>query len=340
MSNISINFPGGAHGNFLELVCNTVYGNLTSNLYDAVSHNGAFHLILGNDINYKDTQVFTSFPFWWHHPDVTFPKQGIIPTLTNKIVNITATSLVELTLLRMYWRRRGDCFFLSPEELLNTTSSKLRKIYNSLEYPYFGSSEESKKFKHDVRVRMFENVLAVYKNTDDDTKLSEMELILHWLNPWAHPERYEGEWLINMSKKWIDTLDEEYDVINFRFIWFYDNEKFVESVKNIGKYFNLTQQVSDSAILDLIKPLKSKVYEFPDLDLISEKFNSFQNKNNATLSDLTLNDKIALLTMISIDQNLHTNQLKHIKEFPQNINELSDAIEKAHTIKVGYPGID
>ena len=33
MSNISINFPGGAHGNFLELVCNSVYGNLTTNVY-------------------------------------------------------------------------------------------------------------------------------------------------------------------------------------------------------------------------------------------------------------------------------------------------------------------
>jgi hypothetical protein len=340
MSNISINFPGGAHGNFLELVCNSVYGNLTTNVYDAVSNNGAFHLILENETNYRDEREFTAFPFWWHHPKVNFHKVRVIPPLANKIVNITATSLIELALLRMYWRRRGDCFFLSPEQLIKTTSSKLRKIYNSLEYPYFGYSADSKKFLEDTRKQMFENVLSVYKNTDDDTTLSEMELILHWMNPWAHQERYEGEWLTNMSKKWIDSLDKTYDVIDFRFIWFYNNEKFVESIKSVGKHFNLTQKVNDSAILDLIKPLKSKVYEFPNLNLVNEKFNCFQSKNNITLTDLTLNDKIALLNMIAIDQDIHTNQLKHITEFPKDVNQLIIDIDKAHLIRVGYPGID
>lgn len=340
MSNISINFPGGAHGNFLELVCNSVYGNLTTSVYDAVSNNGAFHLILEKDSNYRDEKAFTAFPFWWHHPEVTFPKDRVIPPLSNKIVNITATSLIELALLRMYWRRRGDCFFLSPEQLLNTTSSQLRKTYNSLEYPYFGFSLDSKKFLEDIRKRMFENVLAVYKNTDDDTTITEMELILHWMNPWSHQKRYEGEWLSNTSKKWIDSLNEDYDIIDFRFIWFYDNEKFVESIKEIGEHFKLTQNVTDSDILEMIKPLKSKVYEFPNLELVSEKFNCFQDKNNVTLTDLTLNDKIALLNMIAIDQNLHTNQLKHMIEFPQDVAHLLDDISKAHDVIVGYPNIN
>ena len=124
---VSINYTGGAHGNFLEMACNYIFFKIGIPPIDRVTHNGTYHKDLSDNEQflYNFKNKFVAFPFWWLHPHPVTQNWPKVPyPLEQTIVNINSKSIEEIALLRMYWRRRGDGFFLSPSELLSTSKTE------------------------------------------------------------------------------------------------------------------------------------------------------------------------------------------------------------------------
>ena len=326
----SINYTGGAHGHFLDHACNYIFFKQVSDPDQYVTINGTYH----NDDPKLDRQ-FKNFPFWW-----VMPGAWLVPTLElpkipyvleKTVINISSKSLEEMTLLRMYWRRRGDGFCSSPNELLNTTKQQLTDKINSVKYlKRWPAVEAMAQFMRDLLTR---NALNLYKT--DTYMLTEMDVIRFWINP-IHPHRYtDYDTLIYKSIEFIEYIKPTHNVIEFEMKWFYNPEEFLSGIKMLGRKLELEQQVPDQEIIDMVKKLPDNIHEFPThLALVREQFEAIKQYKSVDLTMLELNDKIALLNMINIEFKLWSGDYQHLIEFPDTSDQLVEIIKnKVKTVR-------
>ena len=314
---VSINYTGGGHGNFLEHACNYIFLKQGNDPNDRVTTNGTYH----KSISGPDRQ-FIAFPFWWVYPNhITHTWPKIPYPLEKTVIHISSESLEEITLLRMYWRRRGDGFFLSPLELLNITKQSLIKLSDSIKYPIKWIAGEVLARTH--RKTLLNNALSMYKNET----LDEMTLIRFWMNPFKLVREADHDWMVNTSAKFIEHIKPNHNVIEFKMKWFYNPEDFLSGIKMIGNTLGLVPQVPDEEIIDMVKVLPKNTHELPkNLSLVREKFEAIKRNENVDLSMLELNDKIALLTMIDIEFKVYSRDYEHMTEFPKTSDKLVEII--------------
>ena len=199
----SINYTGGGHGHFLEYACNYIFFKQGIDPNQRISFNGTYHKEIP-DLN----RQFIAFPFWWLYPDANVKDWPKVPYLLQKtVINISSKSLEEITLLRMYWRRRGDGFFLSPSELLYTTKQELTDKINSINYPTTWIAGKAQSEQH--RNTLSNNALSLYQV---DT-LTEMDVIRFWIDPFIPDHVTDKEWMINTSVKFIEWIITDHTVI-------------------------------------------------------------------------------------------------------------------------------
>lgn len=326
MDKISINYTGGSHGNFLEIACNYIFFKIGIPPSDRVTVNGTYHRdLIGNEqLIYNLRKRFVAFPFWWLYPHPVTQNWPKVPyPLEKTIINISSKSLEEIALLRMYWRRRGDGFFLSPEELLNTSKTEFLKLKNNVSYPIKWKNGE--KLASDQREVFIANVTNLYKSE----YLSEIEVIRFWMDPFQWDHKADYDWMINTSDNFIDSLKESHNIIDFEMKWFYNPSLFLDKIKYIGNILELEQQISDDEIRQMSNSLVSTIYEMPEnLDIVQEKFLAVTNKQIVDLSTLTLNEKIGLVTMMNVKFNLWYDNYNHLTEFPNTTENLIDLVNK------------
>jgi hypothetical protein len=313
----SINYTGGGHGHFLEYACNYIFFKQGVDPNQRISINGTYH----KNVPITNRQ-FIAFPFWWLYPDANVKDWPKVPyQLTNTVININSKSLEEITLLRMYWRRRGDGFFLSPEQLLHTTKQELTNKINSISYADVWKEGIALGQQH--RNTLATNALSVYRSEN----LTEMDVIRFWIDPFIPNNVTDKEWMVDTSVKFIEWIRSDHTVLQFEMKWFYNTDKFLSGIKMIGNELQLEQQVSDEEIIEMVKVLPNNVHELPkNLVLVREKFESIKRYESVDLSMLELNDKIALLTMMNIEYKLYYKDYEHLIEFPKTSEKLVEMI--------------
>lgn len=319
---VSINYTGGAHGHFLEYACNHIFCNAGRNPKQRVSDNGTYHVPLTTteQLLYLSKKKFTAFPFWWLHPHPvtqTWPK--VPHKLENTIINISSKSIEEIALLRIYWRRRGDGFFLSPTELLNASRQEfIEKRDNNKPHVTWNEGESLAKWQRNL---LSENALSLYKN---DT-LDEMTVIRFWMDPYLSGERVDQEWMVDTSVQFIESIDKR--VIEFPMKWFYCPNDFLSGITMIGTELGMEKKVPDSEILEIVQNITHTIHEYPkNMPLVFEKFEAIKRKELVDLSILELNDKIMLVTLLNIEYKLWYGDYEHLTEFPKTSDKLVEII--------------
>jgi len=325
---ISINYSGGAHGHLLALACNYVFAGCELDHIGRTTSNGTYHGKLNTNLEEieKSRRICVSFPYWWGLDRLAQRLAPVAQPLYNNVITITTTEVEELVLLRMYWRRRGDCFGMSPKGLAKATRHDLISLYSSRKVQNHGNWQQGDDLNNETTRLMYENAYSIFK--DDYTLLTEMQVILFWTNPYMHRDRFDWEWMNTASKEWSESLPETTTQTLFQMNWFYDPVKFLAGIKQIGKSFNLNPLVSDQEIMDIIIPLKSNIQEFPDLELVFSKFDDVKNGLNTSLAELSLNDKIALVTVLQLHYRIYNSEFDHLLEFPLVTQPLIDIINK------------
>lgn len=273
-------------------------------------------------LNYKAKKKFTSFPFWWLYPHPvtsTWPK--VPHPLESTVINISSKSIEEIALLRMYWRRRGDGFFLSPIELLNTSKESFIEKREGKNYSvHWQEGEALAKWQRNI---LEENAFSLY-----ETKfLSEMTVIRFWMDPFLSGARVDQEWMVNTSVNFIDSIKDTHRVIEFPMKWFYNPTEFLSGIKMLSHELGMEQLVPDEEIIETLDNLPNTLFEYPkQIKLVLDKFESIKRQEVVDLSMLDLNDKIMLVTLLNIEYKLWYKDYEHLHEFPKTSKELIDII--------------
>jgi hypothetical protein len=339
MEQISINFIGGSHGNFLSLLCQTAFCNLQANkiISGAVTYNGTYHNLDVKNKVFIPAHYFTMIM----NPDpveingtsleILNHIKSSMPALSKKIINISLDSTIEHALLLTYWRRAGDCFFMSPNELLHSTVSDVRIQF---EESKIVNVQQPLGAKH--REIIFNNALTLYEKY---TTPNEIELIMFWCN---HRQFKRTQYGLGMSawqanNVWLAALPEE-NIVNFRMIWFYDEASCLAGIKLISDTFNLPLTASDEKMLQVISTFGNNIQEKPNINLVQEKYNDIISGNNSSLDTITLNDKIVLLQALRIYYKLLPVDFEELNltSYPSTATEYREIIQAALAVKESY----
>lgn len=306
---ISINYPGGAHGNFLNKLCNFAYGNVPFDINESTTSNGTFHKNLGS------IDKFFRFAYW----RANLPDQSAlfleIPPCSSSIISIRANSTLAKALCRVYWRRINDVFCLSPSNLVGMTNSDIQNALANTLYPQIFSELIELKFAQ-IRAIANDNVLRISSNC---ASMSKLEVIKFWLSP------FNGcitniDYCVRMSNVWepshAHTPECLVDMISL-----YDLDTGLDEIKKIGKHFDLLQLVSDEDITLRLRSLPLAIQEFPHLATVRNKFAAYSNGTDGDL-DLGINDMLVLLQMISIEDNISPGFADTWRKLPATMSEL------------------
>lgn len=297
---IYIDFQGGAHGNYLEFVCNKFLGGVSVKSDTPFNDLGASH-----NKQYIGKKVFNA----WHYFDYcgkrTTPKFGKIIS-----IKITADDLLPLSAISLL--RAGD-FGYDNDQLEKNTYHKLNNanykwVLDNLLYSFFESQiEQSYNAVKDPswpEVNLLSDFEKLPKHIRDEClNIHLLELLQlnencsdcprHILREFfsigfKNPE-IQGFMSIQNEKMWYYP---ESDVYYFPFSAFYSSEKFFDELNKIANWSGyefddkhglreLHKQFLEKQIYkdskekcdDIIeKSLSEEYYKFPKLTLLEEAY--------------------------------------------------------------------
>ena len=108
----------------------------------------------------------------------------------------------------------------------------------------------------------------------------------------------------------------------------YDPQIALSKLYGIGAAFNLGTPKNTKLVTAYLEEFTSNLSEFPNLQLVKEKFNDVVTNVDSDLRALTLNDKITLLNMILIHYRLMSFHLSDLTSYPESTKEFKKELVK------------
>ena len=315
---VLINYVGGAHGHFLEFACNYIFFNIGMHPKDRVTTVGTYHKYIDTPDNkqYILRRKFVARHYWWKFKQDEIGRPKIPIERSNTILNITTNSLEELVLLNMYWRRRGECFPLSPQELLSSSKEQLVSTLSSVKPSLWEKNNQNIKQIGDTAISLYQN-----------DYIDEMTLIKFWIDPYSSESAIYHKSDTSLNDIYVDQIKSSKHVVDFEMNWFYDPLKFLTGIKLVSEQFGLTQLIPDSEIADMVKNFTDVIKEYPDnLYTLRTILEAVKQGNIMDISALQLNDKIALIYMLLIYYDLPPMCIESLKEFPSTTEKLIELV--------------
>lgn len=245
---ISIDFVAGSHGNFLEFVCNKFIAGLNLD-FSPFNGLGASHV---KTKNYKDSAVFKA-----NH----YSERGI--PLSRKIIRITFEHDDLLPLMSVALLRAGDRK-INVNQLEVNTYYKLNNVFYKDEIVKINNSYQE---------------VSLSPGTPDCPRHILREFFKYGL--WDTTNNGF------ISKLNALNYTSEYDVVDFKFAWFYNKEVFVENIKNLAKWCK-TSITNELALIELHDQFLEKQIFQNDKVICDTIITAVDNRIEQVISDLNI----------------------------------------------------
>jgi hypothetical protein len=290
---IHIDFQGGAHGNYLEFVCNRIAGvvepgTLPFNWLGA-SHNKPYHLL----------QVF----FAWHYsytPDSRYPK------LFNKIISIQINPDDLLPLTQISLLRAGDYGYDNDQLEINTFNklnnehyrwmldtlidgffaNQISQSYDAVRdpsWPMVASQAEFSQLPEYIRTECLQQHGLVLLELNEQYPDCPRSVLREFFKIGFQDPGQQG--FIVQQKK-VQYSDED-DVYTFPFDCFYHKDRFLEEIKKVAMWAKIQYTCENEIALLHDQFLSKQLYRDSKqkCDCIVE---SIKNNNQPDLNSVTM----------------------------------------------------
>lgn len=286
---IYVNFVDGTYGKFLEKFLNLVFYKIdlpTSEL----TTNGTWHITYPSSILQSDNR------FWAYH----FYRQPLPPTI-KKVISISCLAESEQAIAAYNWTRVADFFpfvasdilQLSYKEFINEHSLKGFEV-NQRQLTCW-PSEKLDSLREERTMHFWYVLCNMFKGNSSD----EHSIINSWV-PQGILSYVLNE--IEASDKWL--IDTQLEIIEFPLLSLFDDEAALSELDKLSNYLEMPILVSNEEILTILNFFRTSVRGLPNIKLVNDKFNLIVLNQDETLTDLTLHDKILLLTLVKIHYGL------------------------------------
>jgi hypothetical protein len=248
MDSVSIDFVAGSHGNFLEYVCNKFIARQEIN-FSPFNHLGASH---NKENTYIEERIFKC----GHYSEYKIPTD-------QKIIKIDFDDEDLLTLSSVCFLRAGDS---------NIDITSLEKnTYNKLIHGHF------------------KNLIAQINNSYPDVQLSEFSpncprhILREFFKFGFKTPSINGFTILKKNF----VYNKNFDIFIFKFINFYDTDKFIKNLKDLAVWYGMG--------IDQLSNLKLLHKEFLDKQIIKNHksqcdvlVNCVKKRQNVSISNLTV----------------------------------------------------
>lgn len=296
---IYIDFQGGAHGNFLEFVCNRFLAGIKSVKSSPFNKNGASH-----DKNYLEEPIFSSWHYFDYSGECTIPSAGKIIS-----IQINADDLLPLSMISLM--RAGDYSFDNNQLEVNTynklNNPHYRWVLDNIIHSFFNNQVANS--YNSVKDVTWPNITSIeeYHQLPDWIKdecrdMHNLELLdisefspdvpRHILREFFKIGFKDPEISGFMTQQKKMCYNSDNDVLIFPFSSFYNSEKFLSQIKKIGqwasfsltnnqelvklhKQFLLNQPYKDSKSKcdEILKKIYNKeFFKFTNIELLEESY--------------------------------------------------------------------
>jgi hypothetical protein len=249
MNTVSIDFVAGSHGHFLEFVCNKFIAKLPMD-WSPFNHLGASHI---QNQEYINNMVFVAD----HYSELKLP-------LTKKIIRISFNYDDLLLLSSISLLRAGD-YGIKNEDLHINTFHKL----NNQHYSYL------------IRqiTRSYPKIILTEASPDCPKHILREFFKFGFKEPQTH----------GFIKKLNNLVyNNEHDVFDFSFEYFYNKQKFIKNVVNLADWVG-SPITEDYASIEELQDnfLQQQIYR-NDLSTCNEIINAISKNSHIGIPKLTL----------------------------------------------------